>query len=534
MTTDTLSVTDIAAADFIALPTILAAHAARRGSAIALADEHRQVTWAELDAMAERIAAGLQAAGVTPREPVALAATNSVEAALVFLGILRAGAAAALLTSSASGETVMAMLADSTARVLFLDAAMADAIAHLPFPAGVTRIAIDDSHAGQPMSQWLPPVGTRAAAVAIAPDDPFNIIYSSGTTGRPKGIVQSHKMRHEYARRTIAAGYGDTTAVIVSTPLYSNTTLVSFFPALAGGGKVVLMAKFNAGRFLALSQAERVTHAMLVPVQYRRIMEHPDFDTYDLSSYVLKSATSAPFPAWLKADVLKRWPGGLLEAYGMTEGGASTLLVAHEFPDKLHSVGRVAPGHEMKVIDEDGNELPQGAVGEIVGRGPTMMTGYHGQDAKTREAEWYDGQGRRFIRHGDIGRFDEDGFLILMDRSKDLIISGGFNIFPTDLEAVLAQNPAVREAAVIGVPSDAWGETPFAVVVLADPAADPQAVLAMANGQLGKMQRISGIAVIAELPRSPIGKVLKRELRDQFAQNLIQQDPLQHKGNNNA
>jgi acyl-CoA synthetase (AMP-forming)/AMP-acid ligase II len=518
-----LCIADIVAAEFIPLPTILSAHAARRGNAMALADERRAISWSELGNMTERVAAALQAAGVTHGEPVAIAATNSVEAAIAFTGILRAGCSAALLTSSAAGDTVMAMLADSTARVLFLDAAMAEKIAGLPFPKDVTRVALDDSDAGIALSAWLPPTGTHAAPVAIAPQDPFNIIYSSGTTGSPKGIVQSHQMRHEYARRTLAGGYGDDTCVISSTPLYSNTTLVSFFPALAGGGKVVLMAKFDARRFLELSQAERVTHAILVPVQYRRIMELPDFDSFDLSSYVLKSSTSAPFPAWLKADVLKRWPGGLIDAYGMTEGGASTILLAHEFPDKLHTVGRPSPGHIMKVIDEAGHELPQGEAGEIVGHSPVMMNGYHRQDAKTREVEWFDAEGRRYIRHGDVGRFDEDGFLILMDRSKDMIISGGFNIFPTDLEAPLMAQSAVREAAVIGVPSEKWGETPFAVVVLTDPAADPAAILATANAQLGKTQRISAIAVVDELPRSAIGKVLKRELRDRFGGNPVAQ-----------
>ena len=523
MTDPAISVADIVAADFIALPTILAAHAQRRGDAIALVDERRRVTWRELGDVTERIAAALQAAGVAPGEPVALAATNSVEAAMAFLGILRAGCAAALLTSSAAGETVMAMLADSTARIVFLDRAMTKTIAGLPFPDNVIRIAIDDSPAGLALSSWLPAPGTRAAPVAIAPVNAFNIIYSSGTTGSPKGIVQSHQMRHEYARRNLAGGYGDDTCVICSTPLYSNTTLVSFFPALAGGGKVVLMAKFDARRFLKLSQAECVTHTMLVPVQYRRIMELPDFDSFDLSSYVLKSSTSAPFPAWLKADVLNRWPGGLIEGYGMTEGGATTILIAHEFPEKLHTVGRVTPGHTMKVIDEDGQELPPGAAGEIVGHSPIMMNGYHRQDAKTREVEWFDTEGRRYIRHGDVGRFDEDGFLILMDRSKDMIISGGFNIFPTDLEAQLVRQSAVREAAVIGVPSQKWGETPYAVIVLADPAADPAAILADANAHLGKTQRISGITAIDELPRSAIGKVLKRELRDRFGGNPVTQ-----------
>jgi acyl-CoA synthetase (AMP-forming)/AMP-acid ligase II len=199
----------------------------------------------------------------------------------------------------------------------------------------------------------------------------------------------------------------------------------------------------------------------------------------------------------------------------MTEGGASCVLIAHEHPDKLHTVGRVAPNAEMKLIDEDGNEVPPGGVGEVVGRGPMMMSGYKGREEESRAAEWFDAQGRRFIRHGDVGRFDEDGFLILMDRTKDLIISGGFNIFPSDLEAVLADQPGVIEAAVIGVPHPDWGETPVGFAVLA-PGADRDTVLTAANGKLGKTQRLSALHIVDQLPRSAIGKVLKRELRDRI------------------
>jgi acyl-CoA synthetase (AMP-forming)/AMP-acid ligase II len=277
------------------------------------------------------------------------------------------------------------------------------------------------------------------------------------------------------------------------------------------------MPKFDAEQFLKLSEKHRATHAMLVPVQYRRLMERPDFDTYDLSSFVMKFSTSAPFPAEIKADVLKRWPGGLIEYYGMTEGGGSCGLQAHEFPDKLHTVGRPLPGHDIRLIDEDGKEVPQGEIGEVVGRSGAMMVGYHNQPGKTSEAEWWSPEGLRYIRTGDVGRFDEDGFLTLMDRKKDMIISGGFNIYPSDLEAEIVKHPAVLEAAVVGVASKAWGETPVAFVALkAGQSADPQEIKAFVNSKVGKTQRLADLVLIDSLPRSHIGKVLKRELRDAY------------------
>lgn len=516
-----MRVEDIVEADFIPYSAILRAHAARRGAAIALADERSRVSWSEMDELLDRVAAAMQRDGVEANEPVAMVGANSVPYALTFLGALRAGAVAAPLTTSATAEALVAMLKDSGSRLLFWDKASADKLAGHDLPEGVKTIAWEEGAPGVPFDAWMAPEGAKPVEREPDPSDPFNIIYSSGTTGTPKGIVQSHRMRMEHVRRTIAGGYGDDTVVINSTPLYSNTTLVSFLPALGGGGKAVLMAKFDARKFLELSERERVTNAMLVPVQYRRIMELPDFGTFDLSSYRLKTSTSAPFPAWLKRDILDRWPGGLLEIYGMTEGGGTCLLMAHDYPDKLHTVGQPQAGHIIRLIDEEGREVPQGEMGEVVGHSPAMMNGYHGQPGKTRETEWYDEEGRRYIRHGDLARFDEDGFLILMDRSKDMIISGGFNIYPTDLEAELTRQPAVREAAVVGVPSDKWGETPLAVVVLADPSVDPEAILVEANSRLGKTQRISGIRVVDELPRSQIGKVLKRELRDRFGGNPI-------------
>jgi acyl-CoA synthetase (AMP-forming)/AMP-acid ligase II len=257
---------------------------------------------------------------------------------------------------------------------------------------------------------------------------------------------------------------------------------------------------------------------MLVPVQYQRLMALPDFDAFDLSSTRYKFCTSAPFGAELKAEVLRRWQGGLVEFYGMTEGGGSCVLEAHLHPDKLHTVGRPAPGHELRLVDAEGRELPGGdpaAVGEVVGHSAGMMRGYHKRPEATREAEWFDATGKRFIRTGDIGRFDADGFLTLLDRRKDLIISGGFNIYPSDLEATLREHPAVADAAVVGVPSQRWGETPAGFVVRREgDATGEDELLQWANARLGKTQRLQSLHFIDELPRSAIGKVLKRELRE--------------------
>ena len=194
---------------------------------------------------------------------------------------------------------------------------------------------------------------------------------------------------------------------------------------------------------------------MLVPVQYQRLMASPTFDRHDLSSFRFKFSTSAPFHAALKADVLARWPGGLVEYYGMTEGGGTCILAAHEHPTKLHTVGRPGPGSDIRLIDDAGRELPPGATGEVVGHSGGMMTGYHRKPEQTRAAEWFDATGKRFIRTGDVGRFDDDGFLVLMDRKKDMVISGGFNVYPSDLEAILRTHPAVADVAVVGVPSAA-------------------------------------------------------------------------------
>ncbi len=497
------------ASDFANLPDLVRAHAAEQPDHLALVEGETTLTYSALAALMDRIAFALQRDGVRNGDTVAICARTSIRYGAAFCGVL---AAVAPLAPSSTAASILMMLKDSGARLFLLDRETAAALTETGHQEDVRRIALDDSETAESFSKWIGSEGVKAV-VSIAPEQPFNLIYSSGTTGAPKGIVQSHRMRWGQFKRLVYKN----AVMVVSTPLYSNTTLVAYLPTLAHGSTVVLLPKFDAGQFLRVSEERRATHAMLVPVQYRRIMEREDFGQYDLSSYVLKLSTSAPFPAGLKADVLKRWPGGLIELYGLTEGGGATMLIAHQFPHKLQTVGQPMPGNDIRLIDEAGREVERGRVGEVVGRSEMMMQGYHNLPEKTKEAEWRDMEGRRFIRTGDIGRFDEDGFLILLDRSKDVIISGGFNVYPSDIEAELARHPSISEAAVVGVPSDRWGETPVAfVAVRQGETIEPAALMDWVNARLGKTQRLSDIRTIDSLPRSSIGKLLKRELRDLY------------------
>ena len=438
---------------------------------------------------------------------IGLLGNSSVELAVAYLAIVAAGGCAVPLPVSAHRDALSGMIADCQPDLIIAHQENEQLVRDV---SAVPVVAVNPGE-GLPRS-FLRNEPLEHARVC-APEADFNIIYSSGTTGRAKGIVHSHAMRYRQAARSLF-GIDQGSTMLLATPLYSNTTLMPLLATLFHGGRAILMPKFDAELYLGLAEAERVTHTMLVPVQYQRILESDSFGERDLSAFRMKQCTGAPLSAAVKRAAVERWPGRFVEIYGLTEGGCTCILDVAAYPHKAHTVGKPAAGNDIRIIDEDGRFLPPEMRGEIVGRSAAMMSGYFRNDAANQAFYWRDGEGNVFHRTGDIGMIDADGFLVLLDRKKDMIISGGFNIYASDLEEKLLSHPDVADAAVIAVPSERWGETPLGLVVVRQGSVvDPHELLEWTNAQLGKMQRLSGVELRDNLPRSNVGKILKQDLR---------------------
>jgi long-chain acyl-CoA synthetase len=479
---------------------------------VALAADTRRYTWRELDAAMDRVAAALVLDSASGQR-VAILSGNCIEYAAVLLGVLRAGMCVVPLPTLASPEALGLMMLDSAPTTLFASAAYRSVAERIAPGPTIRRVGLDF---GEGLWQHLEPwcAGGRAERLPpIQAGDPFDIIYSSGTTGAPKGIVHTHASRRASYGGSRAQYFSADAVNVIATPFYSNTTCVTWFLTAAQGGTNVILEKFSADAFLDAVESHRATHAMLVPVQYERLLESSRFSRVNTSSLRYLFSTSAPLRAETKRKILDRTDAELVEIYGLTEGGAVTTLEARKHPDKLASVGKPSRGSDVRIVDETGRELPPGSTGEVVGRSTNMMSGYLNRPDDTLAMVLRLGDGASFFRTGDLGRFDEDGFLYLLDRIKDVIISGGFNVHATDLETVLLRHPDVAEACVIGVPSDRWGETPLGLVVLRPGAsATADSLRDWCNERVGKIQRLSAVEVRADLPRNAIGKLLKREL----------------------
>jgi acyl-CoA synthetase (AMP-forming)/AMP-acid ligase II len=489
--------------EFGRVDELVAAHAAEHPDFPAAALGERVLTYAELDGLTDRLAAALQRDGLGKGDAIAICAGASLEYIALILAASRIGVVVAPLATWLKPEGVGLLVEDSGAKRLFVDdPALAAA-------AGARALTFAD------LPAWMAPAGAQPQPVQILPEDPHCLMYSSGTTSTPKGVVQSY--RHRWRLMTVV-GATHRESYLVSTPLCSAVTTFAWSKPMAVGGVAVLMARFDALEFLELAERWRITNAVLAPVQAQRILARPEFDRFDLSSFRSKLLLAAPSTPELKAEMLRRWPGGLTEVYAMSEGGVASYLDAVAHPDKLHTVGKPRSGVTLKVIDEEGRELGPGAIGELVGRSKTMMNGYHNQPEATDRAFWRDAEGRAEVKSGDLGRIDPDGFVELLGRKKDMIVSGGQNIYPCDLEAALERHPAVQGAAVVGRRSARWGEEPVAFVTL-NPgwAADPRTLYDWVCERLGRWQRPAEVIILDELPMSPVGKVLKAELRARLA-----------------
>jgi acyl-CoA synthetase (AMP-forming)/AMP-acid ligase II len=480
-------------------------------------------TWTSFGDGTAAVANALLDLGLVHGDRVVVLMRNSFAMAEAMFGVIRAGLVVVPLNVAVTDRAIAGMINNSGARAVIASDEHVDRIEtlrpDLSDDCQSRLIALKPRFDG-----WLDYEQLRAGAsgkletIGIDADDACNIIYSSGTTGVPKGIVHSHACRIAWAcDMAVALRYDSGARTLCNLGLYSNISWVAMLATIYAGGTLIIQRRFDPVECLQTIQDQGITHAAMVPVQYQRLLECDAFERHDLSSLSASMCCGSPLSVGLKQQIMSRLPGDFIELYGLTEG-LVTILSPEDMAQKISSVGRPCPGQFMTILDDNDRELPAGEAGEIVGFGSLMMSGYHENETADEAATWVNPSAERWLRTGDIGRVDSDGFLYLVDRKKDMIISGGQNVYPADIEAVLITHDDIGEVAVIGIPSEKWGETPLAVIVPRrgiSPDADD--IVAWANPQLGKQQRIAGIRIVDELPRNPNGKVLKRQLREQYA-----------------
>ena len=507
------------------LPDFFVLHARYLGASTALVAGERRLSWRAFEALTARAANGLAAVGLRSGDRVALLMDNSLEMAIATFGIVRAGCVAVPLNVSISDEAIAGMMEDAAARAVFASVRHAPRIDALAASSAVVsaavRIGVGVAGPGWvAFDAWLAAQSASLLAPSIAPEQECNIIYSSGTTGVPKGIVHSHRCRMHWAYDAgLALRYHSGCVTLCSLGLFSNITWVAMLSTIVVGGTLVIMEAFDPLAAVELIDRERITHGNFVPLQLERLLGVPGLERYDLSSLETLMCCGSPLPLAVKRAFPERFGCNLIELYGLTEGFCTTLA-PEDFTAKIDSVGKPLPGTDLKIIGDDDRELPTGEVGEIVGFGRILMSGYHNRPQASAEATWTDAAGRRWLRTGDLGRLDAEGFLYVVDRKKDMILSGGQNVYPADIEAVMLRHPLVAEVAVIAAPSQRWGETPIAVVVRkGEGALERETLLEWTNARVGKQQRISDVLWRASLPRNANGKILKRELREAIAQS---------------
>ncbi len=498
--------------------SLLARHAQYRPHHTAIVFEDRRLTFLEFNQRVNNLANALLNQGVSRGDKVATILPNCLELLESYWAIVKIGAVIVPLSQLLRGKGLLKLLQDSDTSAVITNSSFVSELN--PIKPELKNIpvaryfSIDDAEGYQSYAAL-----TRAASsdeppkIEIRDDDPFNIIYSSGTTGLPKGIVHTHYIRAMYCTLFASSFRMQPESVVIHAgSIVFNGAFVMLMPALLLGATYVLLKHFGPETFVAAVERERATHVMMVPSQIIAMLNSPAFSPDRLRSMEAICSVGAPLHREHKEKLTQLLPNCFYELYGLTEGFI-TILDKNDYEVKPDSVGVPIPFSEMRIITGDGKEAAAGEVGEIVGYSPALMPGYYKQPELTAQTI-VDG----WLHSGDLGYVDEDGFLYLVDRKKDLIISGGVNVFPKDIEEIIVQHPAVREVAVFGVPSDKWGETPLAAVILKRQDEITSAQLRdWINERVdGKHQRVCEVLLMTDFPRSTAGKTLKRELREPF------------------
>jgi len=499
------------------LGSLFRRHALYRPNHPAVVFGDQRLTYSEFNGEINKLANALLALGIKKGDKVATILPNCLEQLEAYWAMAKIGAVVVPLSILLRGQALATLLRDSDAVAVITDSAFVEILdgirselSSIPHDHYILTGGSEISGYRNYNTLKHGAGGQEPEGIKVTAEDPFNIMYSSGTTGLPKGIIHTHGIRMAYCT-SFAASYRMTPENITmhAGAIVFNGAFVDMMPTFFVGATYILLQAFDPVTYIETIQKEKVTHVMMVPAQIIAMIEAPNFSPKALASLEMILSLGAPLHLKHKEELNKHLPDRFYELYGLTEGFV-TILDKYDYPLKPESVGTPPPFFEMKILDEKGGEVPPGEVGEICGRGPILSPGYYKRPDLTEQAILHG-----WLHSGDMGYVDEDGFLYLVDRKKDMIISGGVNVYPRDIEEVIVQHPAVRETAVFGVPHEKWGETPMAAVILHKTGTvTSEELKAWINDHVGaKFQRIHDVAILDEFPRNVAGKTLKRELR---------------------
>ena len=505
------------------LPDALRLQAKARGAVTALAFEGRRETFAELDARASQVANGLRAAGLAPGSRIAYLGKNSDRYFELLFGAAKAGVVPVPVNWRLAPPEIVYILNDSAARLLVVGPEFIDVVDRLrpELPLIDVYLTVEDAQPGwQPFASWRDRNDAADPLLPVASGDVALQLYTSGTTGRPKGAMLRHVgLTQKMARDMTAWQYWDASDVgLVAMPIFHIGGTGMGLRALTNGATAIVAREFNAEQALDSIANDRITKLFIVPAALQLLIRHPKARTIDTScvKYVMYGA--APIPLDLLREAMGVFSSGFVQLYGMTETCGSIVALPPEdhTPEGspvMRSAGKAMPGTEIEIRDENGKPVPSGTIGEIAIRSVSNMAGYWGLEEATRQTLGDDG----WLLSGDAGYLDKDGYLFIQDRVKDMIISGGENVYPAEVENAIFGHPDVAEVAVIGVPDPKWGEAVKAIVV-AKPGTLPSAddIIAFARTRIAAYKAPKSVDFIDTLPRNPTGKVLRRILREPY------------------